>query len=315
VTRLEYGDLYRFLASLGIVLISLALLVPWLFLRESFDGLLKPSDISELTPTGQLLLAYRQQTALWVIQNLWWISSLLVIGGLVFLSAGVYLWWTRRQRVLDRREESKTRKVDLEVEQLKREMQPLKPGVIAINAIREITEELEAETPPEPAVVSSVRTGVQDYLRVEEIFFDKLVTCYGDERVLTHQRARHSAYDAILVSDSPLLADVVFEVKRLARRLSFERVRAAVAQTTALIQDYAVLRARLTATVVGIVVFVVAEHDRESARMQEFLRTAKDQADLYGVNVHPIFITEKELRDIRCSDLRAMINDIAAAVR
>lgn len=313
MTKLEYGDLYKFLASLGIVLISLSMLVPWLFLRESFDGLLKPSDISELTPTAEALLKYRQEAALWVIRSLWWVSPALAIGGLMFLAAGVCLW-IRRQRLLDQRERIETQKLGLEVERLKREMEPLTPGQIAVAAIGEITEEIEAEKPPAAALLHSVTAGVQEYLRVEQIFFDKLVACYGDDRVLTHQGVRDAAYDAVLISDSPGLADVVFEVKRLTHHLSSDRLRAAVDETSALIQNYAVLRARLTATVVGIVMFVVPEHDRDRAIMQEYLWTAKDQADLYGVKVHPIFITEKELREIRCSDLRAKIDRIAAIV-
>ena len=48
MTKLEYSDLYKFLASLGFVLIGLSLLVPWLFLRESFDALLNTTTVLPL---------------------------------------------------------------------------------------------------------------------------------------------------------------------------------------------------------------------------------------------------------------------------
>ncbi|HUS70189.1 MAG TPA: hypothetical protein VM075_05350 [Anaerolineae bacterium] len=313
MTKLEYGDLYKFLVSLGILLICLSLVVPWLCLRESLGGLLKASEISELTPTAQALLDYRLQAALWFVRNVWWISLTLMIGGLLTLVRGIVLWG-RKQRLLDHRVEIETEKLGLEVERLKRQMEPLTPGEIAINAIGEITEELEAEEPPEPAIVHSLTAGIQEYLREEKIFFDKLVTCYGSDRVLTHQGARDAAYDAILISDSPVLADVVFEVKRLTRHLSLDRLRAAVDQVSRLIQDYAVVRGRSTTSVVGILMFVVPQDDRDSVMMQEYLGTTKDQAESYRVKVHPIFITEQELREITCGELRAKIDGIAALV-
>lgn len=35
--KFEFGDLYRFVVSLGVVLVSISILVPWLFLKEPFD--------------------------------------------------------------------------------------------------------------------------------------------------------------------------------------------------------------------------------------------------------------------------------------
>ena len=273
MTRLEYGDFYKFLVSLGMVLLGLSFVVPWLFLRESFGGMLTASDISGLTPTAQALLHYRQQAALWFVRSVWCISLALAIGGLVPLIMGTVLW-VRKQRLLDQRDEIELRKLGLEVERLKREIEPLTPGEIAMKAIGEISEEVEAEGPAELAAVESVTTDIRDYLRVEEMFFEKLVACYGEARVLTHQRRRHAEYDAILISDGPVLRDVVFEVKRLARHLSMDRFQTLVGRVIALIQDYAVLEARLSTSVVGILVLVVRERDRDSATVDQYLWAA-----------------------------------------
>jgi hypothetical protein len=160
MTKLEYSDLYKFLVSLGIVLISLSLVVPWLFLRESFDALLKASDISELTPRAQALLIYRQQAALWFIRNVRWISLLLAIGGFLPLVMGI-VFWVRKQRLLDQREEIETRKANLEVEKLRRDMEPLNPPEIAKKAIDEAREEIEAEEALKPLTISSIESRVQ----------------------------------------------------------------------------------------------------------------------------------------------------------
>src|SRR3982751_5515029 len=96
----EYSDLYKFVASVGVILISLALLFPWLLLRESFDALHKVSEIAELPQTAQQLLAYRQNTALWWVENVHWFSIILSIFGLAFLCIGVG-FWRQKQSVLD----------------------------------------------------------------------------------------------------------------------------------------------------------------------------------------------------------------------
>jgi hypothetical protein len=315
MTKLEYSDLYKFLASLGVVLIGLALLVPWLFLRESFDALLKTSDISELTPTAQMLLSYRQQAALWFIKSVWWISPLLALGGLLLLIMGIVPWRKRQQHLVDQREKFEMQKAGWEVERLKREIEPMTYAQIAIKGIEEVEEEIEvAEEAPEASVIPSIKSHLQEYFRVEEIFLNKLIACYGEERVLTQKRIEYQAYDAILLSDRPQLTDVVFEVKRLTRHFSLSRLRAAIEQVILLIQGYAILAGRETTTIIGIVFFVLPEGDRDSARMDEFVWEIKDQADLHGVRIHPIFITEEELIEIRCSELRAKINKVATAM-
>src|SRR4051794_30715311 len=95
----EYGDLYKFIASVGVVLISLALVFPWLMLRESFDVFHKASEIGEMTQTAQEVIAYRQSTALWWVQNVGYFSAALATIGLVTLAVGVYFWRTKQQVV------------------------------------------------------------------------------------------------------------------------------------------------------------------------------------------------------------------------
>jgi hypothetical protein len=88
----EYSDLYKFIVSLGLILIAFAILLPWLFLRESFDSLVSASDIANLTPTAQTLITHRQNVALWIVQNIVWISAIPAILGFVSLVGGLFLW-------------------------------------------------------------------------------------------------------------------------------------------------------------------------------------------------------------------------------
>jgi len=58
---MNYSDFYRFLVSLGVLLMGMAFVLPWLLLRESSNLLLDASKIAALTPAAQHILAVRQQ--------------------------------------------------------------------------------------------------------------------------------------------------------------------------------------------------------------------------------------------------------------
>ena len=52
----EYSDLYKFLASIGLILIVVAVGLPWLFLRESFVEPITVAEMDELTSIGRMLV-------------------------------------------------------------------------------------------------------------------------------------------------------------------------------------------------------------------------------------------------------------------
>jgi hypothetical protein len=310
MTKLEYSDFYKFLVSLGVILIGLSLLVPWLFLRESFDALLKATDISELTPTAQTLLSYRQYAALWFVQNVWWISLSLVIGGLAPLIAGIWLW-VSKQRLRDQREQFEVQKAQLEVERLRRELTPMTPTEIAMKGIQEVKEEIEVvEEAPEVSAIPSFESRIQKYFHVEQIFLNKLITCYGEERVLTQQKIKHQAYDALLLSDRPQLADVIFEIKYAIHSLRPGNLDTTIARVIRSTQNYVILTAHQATS---IILFILPEDDQSSTLVDRAIWKIKDEAQAHKVRVHPIFITEEQLVEITCSDLQAKINRIATA--
>ena len=47
MSKFEYSDFYKFIASVGITLIALSVFVPWLFLKEPFDLLQRQDEIRQ----------------------------------------------------------------------------------------------------------------------------------------------------------------------------------------------------------------------------------------------------------------------------
>jgi len=116
----EFSDFYKFITSLGLLLIAFAFLLPWLFLRESFNSLVSVSDIATLTPTAQTFITYQQYASLWIIQNIKLLSIISAVLGLMLLFCGIILWF-RKQRKLDTKEELETKKLLYETKKMEPE--------------------------------------------------------------------------------------------------------------------------------------------------------------------------------------------------
>src|SRR5262245_61921543 len=102
MTKFEYSDFYKFIASAGIALISLAILVPWLFLREPFDLFQEASKLSQLTPLAQEVIAARQATIRSILNFIPLFSASSFILGFSGLVIGSVMWYRKTQSSIDR---------------------------------------------------------------------------------------------------------------------------------------------------------------------------------------------------------------------
>lgn len=308
MTKLEYSDFYKFLASLGIVMIALAILAPWLLLRESFDVSLKSSEISELPPTAQTLISYRQHIALRFVKNIWWVSGILLLLGLVTLCTGVILWWAKKQHFLDQKDELGAEKAKVDLEKARRELASMSAGEIVAKGVKKAEEETRTGEITEQPTVSLITSRVQEYLEVEQVFLEKLVDCFGEETVLTQQKIGQTSYDAILLSDDPRLTDVIFEVKRLTRNFDSGRVDEIVQQLVLSTHTY---RETTHRDVTTVALFIIPQEDQDHVVVDECVWAIKDQAQPLDVRIRPIILTEKQLLEIRCSQLLVKVHNAA----
>jgi tetratricopeptide (TPR) repeat protein len=99
--EIEFSDLYKFLASLGVSLIALAILVPIFLLGLSFNIELTQDQIASLPEKAQKFILIRQQMALLFINNWITVSLVLAIFGAILIVIGVYLWQINYQRWQD----------------------------------------------------------------------------------------------------------------------------------------------------------------------------------------------------------------------
>jgi hypothetical protein len=282
----EYSDLYKFISSLGIILIAFAVLLPWLFLREPFETHLSAEEIDALTQTAQTLIGYRQTTALWFYQYIPWISLALSSFGLGVLICGLKLWWGK-QKLLDQSD-----KYDLELKE--HEIRSLSPAELAEKAIEETFREEGFTTEASEKV-----RAVQEHFRTEELVFNKLIECFGPA-VLKDQLIGTSRVDGILMMRAKVRAVIeVKRVKNISKAKGFEH--GIFDQLSRAIKSYK--NSGLVQNVYGVALFIISDNHYQGLHHNKYEKTTTMSQ---GNEIVTITVTEREFYHLGCTDLRAM---------
>lgn len=206
--KLEYSDLNKFLVSVGVTLIVISVLLPWLYLREPFDLLLQQDQISKLTKEAIQIVTNRQHFVAGFVNYIFKVSVGLFSIGLISIIFGLIRWW-KNQRILDRREKAITEKHEEELKKLTEKQ-------IEVKAVGEFiklkNEETEFGIATDNPIVKE--TFVPKYIQLERAFFNKMLDFYYDEfHVLSNNSIDTFEYDIILQARKSNKRDYIFEIK------------------------------------------------------------------------------------------------------
>ena len=205
--KIEYSDLNKFLVSVGVALMTISILIIWLFFREPFDLLIQKDNLENLTEVAKSIIITRQGRVSQLLCFIPWVSLFLFLLGLASLIIGLVRWW-KKQHIIDERDLLTNKK-------LKKELEKLSEQEIVVKAETEYQ-----ETVDEPAITTTTTETtkkeefVKSYLQVEQIISDKIKLFFSDKyRVLNNYRLKQFEYDIIL--NAPLLndRDIIIEIK------------------------------------------------------------------------------------------------------
>jgi hypothetical protein len=144
--KIEFGQLYKFIMSVGLVLLASAVALPWLVLQHSDVLLIHADELKELTPTARAVLIRKQRDSAWVTNNYWWMAFALAGVGVVMIAYGFWQW-RRRQRVLDEIE-------DTQLTTDKQRLRQMSPEAVDDRQEREAVEAVVEEPGVEAPAVS-----------------------------------------------------------------------------------------------------------------------------------------------------------------
>lgn len=213
MNKIVFSDLYKFLTSLGLILIGIALLLPWFINQNSTLILLDEEKINNLTPVAKRIIMHQQNYLHLFSDYLIPIAMLLILLGIVLLIIGICSW-RKRQSWLD----------EIEKEELKaKQMQNLSMQEREKDKEKEIFD-LSQNTDIEPDKKQSV---IKKYIAVEDSIFEKISIYYSKNYLAkSNIRIRNYEYDIILESRYNInnREDFIFEVKYYSGNISYEKL-------------------------------------------------------------------------------------------
>jgi len=312
MNKIEYGDLYKFLASLGVGFFVLAVLVPWLFLKEPFHLLVGADRIKEIPAEAMDILNTRTAIVAYITSKLLWITLACLFLGVVFLFCGLYFWWPKQQTqdALDNikkiKKELELRAMDVEEVQRKSESEGKAEAAEEVDAFVDaefgttVTDKRPAEkVGPSPLLFA------QQYRELEERVVKKLYDCLGPAyRIRPNMRLGATEYDCILESKVDQLPDVVVEIKYLAAKVIAGRLIRSARQLASSSQTYRLVTER------GVIPFLlfITRRTMSSEDWDKYRTKSLEEASRLGADLMKIgCISDEELDDLPCRKLWDMI--------
>ncbi len=241
--KFEFGDLYRFVVSLGVVLISLSILVPWLFLKEPFDLFKTKEELEAITDIARSAILSRQQSIDWVLRFIPWFSAVGTACGIGFIYLGLKRWHTN-QVLLD--EQTK-----LEVELKKQSLRDATKDEIAVAAAQDYEALVAQEQPSDDYRFNSFQSG---YIQLESQVAKRLSQVFGKKyEVECNKMVGGVEIDILLRGKTMLTKDVIIELKSIRKGFNYGWLRESFLRNVYAKNIYAQITNRMPNTLLLIV--------------------------------------------------------------
>ena len=291
--QIEYSDFYKLTVSVGIALIIVAVLLPWLFLREPFDLLLDSGQLARLTPSAQIIIADRQHLVERIFRLIPWITGSTFLAGISLAVIGLYQW-RRRQVVRDQSEE-------LGVAKLRLELTAMSPQQVTAKLEADIEQERGTAQPRTELVAST-----KHFRQIEQELRERMLGCFSNSyRLRANQRLGSAEYDVVLESKDIGQPDVVIEIKYIRHGFQYGWMRESVSR---LILANDLYGERLKRKSVPLLLIITAKSvemsDSDFAQMRQRLPELSVYSET-GCRVERL--RESEIPSISCEDLRHLI--------
>lgn len=209
--KFEFGDLYKFIVSLGVVIISISVLVPWLFLKESFDLYKSESDLKSVTSVAHAAILGRQEAVAFIVKFIPCFSAIGCICGSIFVFVGLKKWHAN-QLLLD--EQTK-----VEVELKKQSLRDATKDEIALSTARD----MHALAPEESHTTNYTLSAFEaSYAQTKSSVAKRLQHIYARTfEVESNKMVAGVEVDVLLRGRSWLIKDYIIEIKIIRRGFNY----------------------------------------------------------------------------------------------
>ena len=210
----SFGSFYKFVVSVGLVLLALALAAPVLLLREPFDFLVSTTELEQLTDVAQQAIDERQSYGLTLARALPAISVVLGIAGFGLTSWGLFRWW-KRQAVQDALEDTSLIRAQAEVRSLTQDEVDAQREIEADEVLTE--SESDSDPPEDVQPAQDVRRNLIDRMTGIEsqvtMGLKQLSDYRAEVQVAVEAGRIHERIDLLLLAQRFERPDLLVEIK------------------------------------------------------------------------------------------------------
>lgn len=204
--KLQYESLYKFLVSLGIILIALPI-AALVFLLNGDPILISQTDFEALSEYSQQMIAYRDSITSYFVDIFPWFGAVFICLGVFLLSYGIYKW-KAVQKNLDK-------KLDAETTIQTLSLMEMSNTEVEAKVEAEVTEDVSVETSNEStgANIDTHLSRISKYKEIEDLCYNYFNTRYSKNYSFKRNiRMGKYHYDFIGVSQTDNI-DLIVEVK------------------------------------------------------------------------------------------------------
>lgn len=209
--KIEYGDINKFLVSIGLVLLALAILSPYLYLTQDFGLYIEQEKFDKLREPVQKLILDKQNKIETLQFLFYWIPGILAASGIICLSVGLSRW-KKRQFKIDEKFDKEIDKLTIEIRSLSQEER--------VEKVKEEIREIENKEDLKPKEVSNLV--FEKYIAVEEAVTD-VFNNYNSKNfeVFSQQKFGNKfQIDIYLKAKSSKFTDRIVEIKYFKSKIS-----------------------------------------------------------------------------------------------
>ncbi|WP_396600749.1 hypothetical protein [Algibacter sp. R77976] len=291
LNKVEFSDLYKFLTSVGLIIIASAFLIPWLFMKQEIGLLISETEYNELVKSSKKLTDNRIKLGLFITKAIPYISGILFALGIIISTIGIKKW-KRKQDTVDETDQLKLTELkakineldSTEIEQKAEEEVKKEISMTSTNSDKE-NEQTEIEEKP-TIDIEELKSNLID---MENLFFKKIVdfNSFVYEPKSNIKIDNQFEIDIMLKSlDIAKYPDILIEVKYIQNKLKFSIVQDAFRNLTKAYSNLSKTRKKINTYLIVVYKQDIAERDE----INRFLSAVNDYSAKFNRNIYKFIV-------------------------
>lgn len=284
--RIDFSDIYKFIASIGLVLIIAAILLPIFLFQFNVVKNYQSIDLKIISETVRQSIQLQDKLIYWLI-NFWWLlSSLCLLSGSIIFGYGIRKWG-KRQAVIDKLQ-------DLDLQEKEKIIMPASQEEVN-KKLNEDVDEIEDDNSKKPSIL-------QSYNIFENKVVNSIRTNDPNIKINHNARVNNFIYDLIIIkrlSNQERLHEVC-EIKYYQKEIFYSYVQHGISSFLLAVANYDKFVAADDSRInVRYYMIWVCTSQDQKKRLESYLDKALIYSNEKGVRLTIILKLDSELDSIK----------------